>query len=226
MKVCVISANLGGYDVPHPWVEQSLPEGVELEIHRLTDENFPPRHKAMTSRLQCGIPKMFGWEMFPGADVYLWVDASCALLHPSSVAWFLEQLGNAEIVLFKHPDRRNVWEEFQFIRKKMYEGNKYLCSRYEGELIGNQCEIICSDDTYRDDQLFASTAFAYRPTEDVKNVMWDWWGMKSRYCLHDQLALPYVLRGFGVKVNVINQDYRKCEYLTYVRNKKAAHVVL
>jgi hypothetical protein len=63
-----------------------------LTFHRFTDANFPPRPLAMTSRLQAGIPKMFGWQLRPGHDVYIWIDASRGLLRDDSVAWFLEQL--------------------------------------------------------------------------------------------------------------------------------------
>lgn len=220
MKVCVISANLGSYDPPHPWAEQILPDDVECEIHRLTDENFPPRPLAMTSRLQCGIPKWFGHELFPGFDLYLWVDASCALTRGNEVDLWVKTIGDADIAIFKHPDRKNVVEEYGFIKDKLEQGNKYLKSRYEGEWLDEQFEFISNHGGSAYAPLYASTAFIYRPTIRVKHAFKETAFLKFRFHLHDQLALAYALRLHDVSVRVINQNYQKSGYMEYVRNKK------
>lgn len=220
MKVCAISANLGSYDPPHEWEPQILSDNVELAIYRLDDQNFPPRHKAMTSRLQCGIPKWFGWRMFKG-EVFVWVDASCRLSHPKSVMWFVEQLGDADIALFRHPDRSTIQAEYEFCTRKIREGNRYLNDRYANEFWGLQMRTIEADREFKDTALYASTAFIYRPTEAVKNAFKEIWSHKTQFLLHDQLALAYWVAKSGLKVNVINEHYMKTPYLEYVRNKKA-----
>jgi hypothetical protein len=221
MKVTVISANLGRYDPDVPWVPQIVPAGVTVEVHRLTDATFPPRPKAMTSALQCGIPKMFGWELFPGADVYLWVDASRALRRPDTVAWFLEQAGDAELLLFRHPHRRTVQEEYEFVKAKLAAGNRYLTKRYAGEWLDAQVRAIVNGglDPARL-PLYASTAFLYRPTLDVCAMLTEWWLHKSRYLLHDQLALPYVLSRSQIQAKAIDDDVYACPHLPIVRGKR------
>lgn len=199
MKVAVISANFGGYEVVAPWPEQVVPAGVSVEINRFDDQNFPGRHLAMTSRLKCGIPKWFGPEIVPGYDAYLWVDASRGLA-PDTVAWFLDRLGRADLVAFLHPERRTIREEYEFVKTRMARpGETYLTSRYAGEWLDAQFSAV-SKPWHRDDRLYATTAFLYRPTVPVQRAFKDVFGMKARYILHDQLAFPFCLREHRVHV--------------------------
>jgi hypothetical protein len=221
MRILALSANLGGYDKPKSWPEQKLDSGVELDIIRLTDETFPPRPLAMTSRLQCGIPKMFGWQLYPGYDAYIWIDSSCILTNEYSVMGFVGKLFNDDIAVFKHPDRNSISEEYHFMKARMERpGETYLNSRYKGEWIDEQYKFLMDDPTFEDNNLFASTAFIYRPSNKIKWSFEEWWALKCRYLLHDQLAFPWVLSFTGVEMNIIKLDYRDCELTTYVRNKK------
>lgn len=217
MRVAVISANLGAYDRSVEWVEQRVAAGVTVDIHRLTDETFPTRALAMTSRLQCGIPKMCGWELFPNYDAYLWVDASRGLLREDTVAWFLERAGDAELLLFLHPERKTIREEYDFIKARMARaGETYLNSRYAGEWLDEQYAAVCKP-WYTDNRLYASTAFLYRPTLAVRKTLQHWFYMKARYLLHDQLALPFVVREHGCHVRELSESVYGCEHLPMVR---------
>lgn len=222
MKVAVISANLGqgGYDQPAPWPELIAPDGVEISVIRLTDETFPPRLLAMTSRLLCGEPKMFGWDLFPGFDVYLWIDASCRPT-PTAVEWFMSRLGKREMAVFQHPDRRTIRDEYDFVVERMKRpGETYLTSRYKGERFDELFVWLSrqwDEDGYQDAHLYASTAFIYRPTPNVKRMMADWWLTKTRWSLHDQIAWPYLIWKRGIYVNVIPDNYLKCPALEFVR---------
>lgn len=219
MRVAMISANLGAYDPPTAWPEQQVPPWITVHTYRLTDANFPPRPLAMTSRLQCGIPKWYGWQLFPNFDRYLWIDASCA---PTAyaVSWFLERLGPADLAVFMHPDRRTIRDEYAFMAQRMAStGERYLTSRYKGEWLREQYEHIAADRSYLDDRLYASTAFIYRPTECVKRAFQAMWAAKARWCLHDQLYFPYALAQAGCLVRVIAESYLDCPALVYTRNK-------
>lgn len=217
MKVCVISANLGGYDEPAPWPDLVAPTGVEVKLHRLTDREVPPRPKAMTSRLLAGVPKWWGWQMLPGADVYLWLDASVTP-SPTAIGWWLERLGTADLAIFRHPDRRTIREEYTFMTRRMSRpGETYLNARYRGEYLEEQFRFIEAQGG-ADLPLYASTAFLYRPTQAVRDACVDVWAMKCRWLLHDQLALPFCLHERGVTVAAIDEHYLRCPAaLTFTR---------
>lgn len=217
-RVAVIAANLGAYDRQGAWPALTVPQGVVVDVHRFDDTTLPPRPLAMTSRLRCGIPKMFGWQMRPGYQAYIWIDASCAPT-PIAVEWFLTQLGQAELAVFRHPDRRTIREEYEFLKARLAKpGERYLTSRYTGEWLDELYAWICNDDAFIDGALFASTAFVYRPTARVTAMLKEWWITKTRWHLHDQIAWPYLIVKSGCRVNVIPDNYLRCPALTYTRN--------
>jgi hypothetical protein len=215
-KVAVVTANLGGFDPIHEYVKQS----VDYDFYRFTDENFPPRSRAMTPRMQARIIKCFAWQMIPDYDYYIWVDGSCSLWNEDSVKWFLEQLGDADAAFFKHPDRSTIQQEADFLKKCLAKGSRYIISRYEGELIDEQMAEIKRDTDYRDNILLASTAFVYRNSPMMHFTMKEWWYHISRYHIIDQLALPYVLFNTECYFNVINEKYGEIPYLTYTRKMR------
>jgi hypothetical protein len=216
MMIAVISANLGNFDPVVEYVKQSVP----CDTFLFTDDSFPPRVSSMLPRLQARIPKCFGWQMVPDYDYYLWVDSSCALRHEHSVVWFLEHCRGADFAFFKHPERNTIHEEYEFLKKKVGEKNKYLYPRYYNELLEEQMREIESDPLFIDDKLFASTAFIYKNKPETRAMLKEWWYHISRYHTIDQLALPYVLYRSKCKANIINVNYLKTPYLTYTRNGK------
>lgn len=227
MKVAVISANLGGYDVPNDWPDLIAPEGVTVDVYRFTDQNFPPRPLAMTSRLQCGLLKWFGPHYIgqgqPLYDAYIWLDASCAPT-PVFVSWWLEKLGKATMAVFAHPERKTVRDEYEFMKARMARpGETYLNSRYRGEWLDEEF-AACDPDA----PLVASTSFAYRwgyhndngSTGSQMLAMACVWEHKVRYHLHDQLAFSTALQRFKPYHHRINENYLQCEALTFTRKRR------
>lgn len=213
MRVCLYSANFGGIDDLAHHVHQ---QGVDLTQHLFTDDNFPTRKRTLTPRMKARIPKMFGWDLLPGFDAYLWMDGSYQLSRPDAVLWLLEQLGDADIVLYRHGSRQTIREEADFIATKM-ERSHYLQVRYEGEDLDGQMAAIAADPNYVDDRLYGSSVFLYRPTPAIQRAFTDWWVHTSRFHAVDQLALPYVLRHCAVRV--IDQDNQCATHMDWRRHR-------
>lgn len=204
MRTAILSANLGGFDTPPLNLNQKVDHFISEHI--FTDDDFPPI-TGLTPRFQYRIPKLFGWQMLPGYDIYIWHDSSMSLIHQESAKWFIDQLGDADMAFFKHPWRNTIKEEVDHVEQKLQEGNKYITSRYKNGLHKEQYAQIIGNPSYVDDKLYASTAFAYRNTEAVRLALADWWLQQSRYFTVDQIALPYVIR--NLKVNMLTDDLFK-----------------
>jgi hypothetical protein len=215
MRVCVHTANLGGFDTVQPPVAQL---GVEMTYRVFTDADFPSRPRAMSRRMQARIPKCYGWDLEPGYDAYFWLDASLQLSRPDSVAWFLEQLDAADIVVFTHPERGSAREEADFVESKIARGSRYLINRYEGEDTKGQMAAIQKAD-YVDDKLYASGAFIYRPTVWMQAAMRMWWEHISRFHIIDQLAFPFVLDACRANVKVLQEDIYHASHLSWTRER-------
>ena len=157
---------------------------------------------------------MFGWQMLPGYDIYIWLDGSFSFTQEDCVEWFLEQLGDADMALFRHPWRKTIKEETDHIEEYLAKGDKYLTPRYKNGLHKEQYVDIMSDSSFKDEVLFTSTAFVYRDNEKVRNAMRLWWLHTSRYFTVDQIALPYVTK--DLDINMILENQYKIPYLAHV----------
>lgn len=215
MKVAVVTANLGNFDNQI----DPVPQTEKYDFYRFTDQNFPPRYCTMTPRLQARIVKCFMWQMVPGYSHYIWVDSSCTLGHSDSVKWFLEKCKDVEMVVFKHPNRNTIQEEADYLKQRLAKGCPYITPRYDNELIDEQLKEINSDPSFKDQILFASTAFVMVNNHHTRTIMAKWWYHISRYHSIDQLSLPYVLMTNACLVRIIPDSYMKIPYLTYIRRR-------
>jgi hypothetical protein len=197
MRIAHVTANLGNFCNPHTVVSQELSGGMELNYYAFNDRNFPPRDKVMSPRLQAKIPKMFGWQLAPGHDVYVWMDANFVMVGRTAVQWLMRQLGDYDIAVFSHPFRNTVKEEADFLREYI-PSDFYLENRYRGEFLDEVVEL-CYENL-----LFAAGVFAYKSNIKVHRMMKDWWYYVSRYHINDQLSLPHVLMNSNCSVKVID----------------------
>ncbi len=202
------------HDYPVTHEEQSIP----YDSHLFTDENFPLRSKVMTPRLQSKIPKCFGWQLAPDYDYYLWLDGSFWLARHDSLKYFIDKCKGHDMVVFKHPGRANIWDEYRYIRRGLWQ-SLHIQSRYQDEFLDEQMQVIRADKEYKDDALLISGIFMYKNTPQVQAALKEWWHHITRYHVVDQLAFIYVLRKAGLKLNVINEHYSECKYLKSQQHK-------
>lgn len=215
MKVVVLTCILGNFDTP----VDPMPQNMPFVFHRWTDEDFPPI-TGLTPRFQYRIPKMLGWQMFPGYDYYIWLDGAVTFKRPDCIDYYLSQLGDADMAFFKHPTRRNVRQEVAHIEEHLQLGKPYITTRYKNGLHREQLEEMFRDPTFKDNKLWASTGFIYRNTEEVRDALTDWWLHQARYFTCDQVVLPYIVYKHKLKVNTMNEPIFKSGYISLVSNHR------
>ena len=217
MKIAVVSASLGGFDKETVHVPQS----ISHDYFMFTDENFPPRAKSMTPRLQAKIPKCFGWQMKPGYDFYLWIDGNLRLSSPDSVKYFYDNCQEYDVVALKHPRRDSAYWEYRYIWRGLYSRatSNYITSRYTGELLDEQMRVIKDDKEFVDNLLVNGGIFMYRNTPEVQRMLKEWWYHISRYLIMDQCSLAYVLKKSGLRLNVLPVNFSDCPYLEHRKHK-------
>lgn len=215
-KIAVVTANTGKFEKD---MEKSV-QDIDYDFYNFNDKVFGQRDRSMTPRLQARIPKMFAWQMVPDYDYYIWIDSSLSFTDKNSIEWFLEKCKGFEMAFFSHPNRKTVQQEYDFVVKKLEEGNNYLTPRYKNEFLSEQMEEIKKDKEFVDDFLIASSAFIYKNTKKNQEMLKEWWYHTSRYTTLEQLSLPYVLKKYNIKFNIIEEHYMRNEGTTYVRTKK------
>ncbi len=208
-RIALISANLGEYDYPP---REHVPQSIPYDNHFFTDENFLPRTKAMTPRLQSKIPKCFGWQMVPGYDYYMWIDGNFVFTHKGSLKRFLDYCKDHDIVAFSHPKRKNIWEEWRYVRRGMHQSS-FLLSRYENEFLEEQYQVINDDKEFEDKMLLNAGVFMYKNTPKVQGALKEWFYHMCRYDIMDQLAFSYVIQKAGLKINIFPDHYHDSEFV-------------
>ncbi len=214
-QLAIIQASLGGFDKDLSHVPQSL----AADFYKFTDDNFPPRPKAMSARLQAKIPKMFGWQLKPGYETYLWLDGNILLSNHQSLTYLYDQVEDYEFLVLRHPVRPNIRQETRYLRKGLREQSIYLINRYQGEWTLEQSKNFTQDKDYLDDLLVLGGAFMYRNTEKVQAMMKEWWYQTTRYSVFDQLAFAYCLKKSGVKVKTLDLNLKQNDYLQLTRHR-------
>jgi hypothetical protein len=230
MKVAVISANCGSFD--ENLQASHKQQSINTDFYYFDDNNFPLRTKALHSRLQAKIPKMFGWDMVKGKyDYYIWMDAVIMMTDKDAVKWLIEQLDNNDIAFFRHQDYRpNIEQELIFMENHM--GGKtynefakgYLNERYATEPMRKQVEYYLSDSLFTDCNLYAAGMFIYKNKQNVKSMLKDWFTENARWSVQDQLSLPYVLSKSDCRISVIDAEIVNNKYTEYYwRNETNMH---
>lgn len=211
--IAVVSANLGGFDPEPMHVKQS----VDYKYFCFRDENFPPRFKSMTARLQAKIPKFFAWQLKPGFDYYVWLDNSIVLSDPDAVKYLLDKCEGNDLAVFRH-DRPDIRQEVRYVRKGIKQNIPHIIGKYENEFVSEQYSVIRSDESYNDIVLYMGGVFIYRNAPEVQLALKEWWFHNTRYALEDQISFPYVTR--NLKVNVIEEKLRESKYFKIGRHNK------
>jgi hypothetical protein len=213
-KIALISCCCGTLDknIQYQHKEQSIP----VDFYYFDDSNFPPRKDALHPRLQGKIPRMFGWDMVPGYDYYIWADALTILVKETAAEWLLSEIKGYDIAFFRHHDRRtSIKEELNFMLRNMKKSkySKYLNDRYQHEPMEAQVHKYLSDPGFVDDKLYFTGSFIYKNNRKVREMLSAWFTGNARWSIQDQLSLPYVLFKSECKVKQIDRNALKNEYL-------------
>lgn len=211
MKVMVLSTNMGSIQ-SNTMVKQ---DGIDADFMCYNDTNFPLRTSSFTPRMRGKIPKMLGWILHPGYHYYIWMDANLCMSRPDAVTWYLSQLGNADACFFKHPQRDAVLDEAKTM-VAWSKNSEEMRSRIDGEPVIQQAERYLQDPSYTDDLLIEANSFCYsaRLVENRDyNVFKEWYFQVCFQSIRDQISLPYCLKKFNVKYNLIYRDAREVIYL-------------
>jgi len=218
-KVVIISAEFGSnrkfdFSLPYQAGDYSY-EKISFD-----DENTASRSLALHPRTKGKIPKMLQW-METDADFYIWIDSKFKIKSDNFINDVINNLGDSELILFKHPNRSSIRSESEFVTNGVDNKIQYFTDRYEGEKINDQVNEYLKDETFVDDKLFAMGLFAYS-SKLVKNkdynLMTDWFLHNCYWSIQDQLSMPYLLHKHKTDYRVFDFNMFSNEYVDYIES--------
>lgn len=217
MTAHIYSALYGGYDLIPQAPKHLLDtptmytDGKEIGLHQ---QGWEPRYVNHGIATLNGHPARTGpmlahkwWKFMAGrdeSDITVWMDASMTALVDELDTVAEDLLGEADMLLVRHPWRTTVHEE------AIYSAS---LPRYAGEAES----ILQQNEHYKaigfpDDQgLFASGFHVRRDTPAVRWLMDQWWQECITWSHQDQLSLPVLVwlaakEGHHISVRTIGWD--------------------
>ena len=187
MTVAVVTCTLGGYDAPLGLPDQTVP----FEHVFISDEFGSPweGHRDAHPRLLAKVPKCRP-DLYTDADVNVWVDGSFRVKSPMFVAWCVEQLGSADLAMFRHPHRTGIVDEAE-VSAPM--------TKYQGHPVKNQAVSYIARGFQGTSGLWATGLIVSRPTERIRQLGAAWLLELLRWSWQDQISLPPLLEQFGIE---------------------------
>lgn len=193
MTIAVISASIGDFDTPKLFPEQD----IECDYYYFT-ETPTPFHSS-DSRLKAKYFKMLAHEIMPH-DILVWVDGNVQIKTSSFIREFINEMGNADVCLAKHPFRDSVYNEADFIASEIDKGNKYFLQRYSKESILQEVGSMRKDIK----GLYWCGLFARRNNTKVNAAFCDWFLENVLWTNFDQNNFVKIVYKHNLKINTID----------------------
>lgn len=202
MKVAIITANFGGYEILKPAMPQ---DGCDVEFVCVTDNFHQPDNgwrlvlengNASDANMLGKPPKCTPW-MYTDADTSIWIDASFRIKSRDMAS---ELMARAHpIAQFLHPDRDCVYDE---------AATSATLERYKSLPIVAQLASYAGEHP-RHWGLWAAGVIARKHTTEVKAMGRAWLDECHHWGIQDQISQAPCLNWYGLRpVSLPNSLYQ------------------
>ena len=155
--------------------------------------------------------KILPHKFFPEAEFTIWVDGN---IYPKMQKDYMvaQLLGEADIAIFRHGFRENVYQEFEELRHDPRFHIPYLQDKMAEQ------EARYKKEGLPPVQLYECNFMIRRNNSRVNDLMDKWWVEICRYSWRDQLSFPYVFwkYGKGVKLRVLDGNIRQHKLFKHI----------
>lgn len=192
----LLTCNIGDIDEVIEPVEQ-------IRIHDyfcFTERNLPYPLPNLGDRLKGKYLKINPHRFLNNYDNFIWMDGRIHAHNPKFTKFMTEPLKEYDIVIPFHQYRKSVYEEIDFIKHHMSEGNQYLITRYEHEPFDDELEFYKYQGLPESFPLYACGVFARRNDEKLNRIFRDWWLRSLEFTSFDQAMFSYIAWKFKLKI--------------------------
>jgi glycosyltransferase involved in cell wall biosynthesis len=215
-KITVYTSIIGDYDNLRE--DQFTENGVEyvafLDNQTVSKVwNVKPIYRQfIDNSRQAKIYKVLPWQ-YLDSEYSIWIDGGISLkVSPSEL--IDRYLQNADIALFRHSSRDDVYEEYGADPKHLHRQNE---PEY---LYRMQIERYLKEGFPRHSGLYECTFIIRRHTDAVKRLCEMWWSEISSYTVCDQHSFIYCVHKTGIKVNTLPGTIHNNNFFTRSKHIK------
>jgi hypothetical protein len=203
MKIAIISANIGGIDEIYPPAKQT----EDYEFFYYTENTLPFPLPNLDSRMKARYLKT-QIHKYLDHDLFIWVDGSVEIVDGTFLTWVKQQIGRDDMIIMRHEERSNVFDELNYIIDAMRAGKGYLIKRRIKQPFKEEIEFYLKNLLPQKFPLYKTYFFACKNNEATNKTFDLWWDLTLRYSNFDQAALSYAAFYYwdSFKVNVVNAE--------------------
>lgn len=210
MKTAILTANIGGIDEMHAPPKQT----VDYDFFYYTENTLPFPLPSLDNRMKGKYLKTQSHKILDH-NIFIWIDGCVKVLDGTFIAWALREIEGYDIILCKHFDRDNVYDEIDCIVDNMRQGSNYLIERYGNQPFDKEKQFYHEQGMPKEYPLYNGWFFVRRNNERMNKVFDRWWDMVLRFTNFDQTQLAFVLWESGIKAKVVDVT----DYLTREKHK-------
>jgi len=198
MSVSVVSSCFGNFDS----LKQPPDQILEPEWVMVTDSDSVPSKWLHVRECRDHVPPRFAAKHakalpfdYVDTEFAIWLDTGATIKSPSFVQDALYVLGDADVAMWKHPDRNNIRDEAQ---------TSHSMNKYEHQDVRGQAAHYSA--LGLPDSLWATGCIVWRNTQQNANAGRMWLAEMLRWSVQDQLSWPYVAWRLGLKINPLSSS--------------------
>lgn len=178
MKTIIYTAICGDYDTVKD-------QPITVRLYTDKDSKLPELHPRMRAKyFKCNPHE------FLDCDVSVWIDGSAEILTKDFRKWAIDQLGDGDIALFKHPIRDCIYEEAKV---------SIEMPKYSGLPIYEQVEAYRGLGHPEGFGLWACGMLIRRHNKKVEEFNKNWWNENLKWTYQDQLSFPICSKDLDIR---------------------------
>ncbi len=237
LKIAIVTANFGSYDIPKShsnvlnkelvdWycftdnqkiqLKKSMWKIITTPYHLNTDQNYPNSIPNSNSKINNMMSAKFykaQTHIIPELvdyDYFVWIDSS-VYLRDGFVDEVLKLINQGhKLISFAHSVRDNIKDEYNL---------SVQMEKYNSQDLLNQLNTYI-DSGFPDNQgLYENTIMIKANNSEINKIFDDWWIHNLKYSFQDQISWPYVLWTHETKPDYIIQlnvfDNETFSYVDY-----------
>lgn len=154
--------------------------------------------------LQTRYVKLFCQSIINLPGIYIYIDANISLNRSFGVLYDQFLKSEKYLGLFKHPDRVNVFDEFDYALKVNKLKNQAALARTQIKKYSLDTKFTSVDILFENNIIFRKYS-----SKKINDLMNSWWLELKNWPTRDQLSLPYVLFKSNVKYFMLDINIRK-----------------
>ena len=212
MDVFVCTVLMGDYDFLLPVHKEEYNKSWKYICYTDKDRSIkgwefrklPENVRDLSAFLQTRYIKLFCQSIINLPGIYVYIDANISLGKDFGVLYEKFLKSEKHLGLIKHPDRANVFDEFNCALKM----NKL---KSQDDVARKQIESYSLDKKFAGVDILFENNISFRKyySNDIDELMNSWWLELKVWPTRDQLSFPYILFKSNVEYFMLNLNIRK-----------------